>query len=940
MKETLNLPKTSFPMKANLSKRELEILAYWEEINIYEKIRANSLGKKKFIFHDGPPYANGEIHIGTALNKILKDIIVKYKTLKGFDVPYIPGWDTHGLPIELKVISKLKAQPGEQSCVELRRRCKEYAEKYIEIQKKQFIRLGAFGDWDNPYLTFNPEYEAEELKVFKELFEKGYIFKGTKPIYWCCDCETALAEAEIEYKDHESPSIFVKFPLMTDISEKFPSLKEYELYFVIWTTTPWTLPANVAICLNEVFEYSFVFVDNEVYIIASELVDTCMNQIGIGEFKIIGTCKGSDLENLVCQHPFIDREVLVILGPHVTLEQGTGCVHTAPGHGQEDYVVGQKYELPVISPIDNKGYFTVEAHQFAGLFYEKANEKILEVLDLEGYLMHSTKTTHQYPHCWRCKKPVIFRATPQWFISVEKSDIRKKCIEAIKKVRWVPEWGENRILGMMDVRPDWCISRQRIWGVPIPAFYCTNCKTQLINSDIIDAVIELVAEKGSDAWFYEEVSEILPEGITCVNCGSKNFERESDILDVWFDSGVSHRAVLETRKELSWPSDLYLEGSDQHRGWFQTSLITSVGTRNMAPYKIVLTHGFVVDGEGKKMSKSLGNVIKPQEIVEKSGADMLRLWAASSDYKDDVRISDKIMSHLTDAYRKIRNTIRFLMGNLYDFKPEFSVNEEELLPLDRWAYARLKQLILKVESFYENFEFYKLYHELYNFCTIDMSSFYLDILKDRLYTSYKESFERRSAQTVLYKILKSLAIMLAPVLSFTSEEIWLSAGFNETESVFLGSWPEVNFTRSDEHILKKFELIMQLRSEITRALEHSRLQKKIGHSLDAKVIVVASSRSAKKFIDVLEGLSPESIFIVSGFEIAESFPTSDDVVTAVQIEGLKIKVEKAAGKKCPRCWKYFQDEERGNVCKRCENVLNLLEKKRNKEGKVGCEMQN
>jgi len=759
-KNTLNLPQTKFPMKANLPQREPTILKKWQEQDMYAMIRKSSAGKKRYILHDGPPYANGDIHIGHALNKTMKDIVVKYKTMRGFDAPYVPGWDCHGLPVEHALFREMGKTKHEVEQVKFRKKAHTYAMKYVRIQKDEFKRLGIFGEWENPYLTLDPKYEACIVNSLGTLVKKGYVYRGRKPINWCIRCETALAEAEVEYADHTSPSVYVKF-------------KSPKGFLVIWTTTPWTLVSNVAIAVHPKFNYSVVEVDGETLIVAEDLVVSTMEAAGIAQYKTTGTIKGTELEGLVCHHPFIDRESVVVLADYVSSEEGTGCVHTAPGHGQEDYRTGLKYKLPMIMPVDSKGKFDDTTAEFSGMEVFLANDLILQRLKEGKYLLASDSISHSYPHCWRCKNPVITRATNQWFINVDHNNLRKKSLEMIKRVSWVPKIGESRISAMVESRPDWCLSRQRYWGVPIPAFYCTECHEVLLDTRAIESFAKIAEKEGTDAWFIKSAAELLPKGAKCKKCGSTNFEKESDILDVWFDSGVSHHAVLIPRKDQGFPADLYLEGSDQHRGWFQTALLTGVPLAGKSPFKQVLTHGFVVDGEGRKMSKSLGNVISPQDVIAKSGADVLRLWVSSCDYNGDIRISEQILQRMSEAYRKFRNTFKFALGNLYDFDPvKDRVPYKKMTEVDRWALARLYNRLEAVNQYYENFEFYKIYREIYNFCITDLSSVYFDILKDRLYTFKKTGPQRRSAQTAVYDILSCLVRVLAPLLPFTCEEVW------------------------------------------------------------------------------------------------------------------------------------------------------------------------
>ncbi|MDI3538332.1 MAG: isoleucyl-tRNA synthetase [Bacillota bacterium] len=921
--KTLNLPKTKFPMRANLPQREPEILARWEEMDIYGLSRRRAAGRPKFILHDGPPYANGNIHLGTALNKVLKDIVNKYKYMRGYDTPYVPGWDTHGLPIEHAAIKNLGINRAEISTAELRQKCAEYALHFVEEQRKEFKRLGVRGDWEHPYLTLTPEYEAKQIEVFGAMAQKGYIYKGLKPVYWCTTCETALAEAEVEYHEAESDSLYVKFPLKADPAGKLTSLAPADkIFFVIWTTTTWTLPANLAICLNPRFEYVLVETGGEYYVLAKELVDEVMQVTGRQAGRTLGTFRGEELEGIECWHPFIDRPSVVILGEHVTLDAGTGCVHTAPGHGLEDFEVGQKYKLPVLNPVNGKGVFTEEAGQFAGLPVREATGPIVEELKRRGALLYFGHIKHQYPHCWRCKDPVLFLATEQWFASVDA--FRDQTLKAIQEVKWYPAWGAERISSMVRERSDWCISRQRVWGVPIPIFYCEKCGRELITPESIAAVRDLIAREGSNGWFTHDASEILPPGTRCSECGNTTFRKETDTMDVWFDSGSSHFAVLETRPELEWPCDLYLEGSDQHRGWFQSSLLTAVAVRGRAPYRAVLTHGYVVDGEGRKMSKSLGNVIYPQEIIKEFGADILRLWVASSDFKADIRVSRDILLQLAEVYRKIRNTARFLLGNLYDFDPaRDAVPYAELTELDRWALLALTRLTEKVTAAYENYEYHLLYHALHNFCAVDMSAFYLDVIKDRLYCSRADSWERRAAQTVLYEVLTTLVRLMAPVLTFTAEEIWAYVpGEGKEESVQLASWPEVKKEYLDPELEERWRELLLVREDITKALEEARQAGFIGSSLRARVDLWLPESLGETYalLKRYEDLLP-TILIVSqvGLHGPEEAPPAE----AREMEHFsraRCLVTLASGEKCERCWIYHEEVQEG-VCPRCREVL-------------------
>ncbi|MEN6413644.1 MAG: isoleucine--tRNA ligase [Veillonellales bacterium] len=925
--KTLNLPETDFPMRGNLPVREPQMLEYWQKNQTYEKRTARAKGKPKFILHDGPPYANGNIHIGTALNKILKDIIIKYKSLRGFDTPYIPGWDTHGLPIEHAAIKILGLNRHELDPLALRRECKQYAFKCLDMQREDFKRLGVSGDWDNPYITLKPEYEAKQIEVFGEMAKKGYIFKGLKTVYWCTSCETALAEAEIEYAEKKSYAIYVKFPLI-DAKGNLPAgVDPKNVYAVIWTTTPWTMPANVAIAIHPTLEYAWVQCNEEIYLLAVDLIPSVAKDNHLENYTILSTMQGSAIEGMIFAHPFVERQSPVVLADYVTLEQGTGCVHTAPGHGQEDFETGMKYGLPIISPVDPTGHFTAEGGIFAGMSVQDANVPVIKTLAEHGMLLGKSTVKHQYAHCWRCKNPIIYRATEQWFASVD--GFREEALQAIKAVQWIPAWGEDRIHNMVADRHDWCISRQRVWGVPIPIFYCTKCNEHIIDDTTINAVKELFRKEGSDAWWAKTAKEILPEGYSCPHCGHREFRKESDIMDVWFDSGSSHAAVLKQHPALHWPADLYLEGSDQHRGWFQSSLLTSVATRGTAPYKAVLTHGFVVDGEGRKMSKSVGNVIYPQEVIKKYGADILRLWVASADYQADIRISNDILKQLSEVYRKIRNTFRYILGNLKDFDPEADqVSYQQLTEIDRWALLRLEQVRERVTQAYETYEFHSLYHTVHNFCAVDLSSIYLDILKDRVYTAVPDSVERRSAQTVMYQILTTLVPMIAPVLTFTAEEAWQYMPKIETmpESVQLAEWPAAHSEYLDSGLEAKWNRILAMRSEITKALEAARRAKVIGHSLDAAVVIYADGQDYEQLAAISQDLA--SILIVSTASIVNNVESAPADAYRAQEINLAVVVSPAQGEKCERCWIYSdtvgQDEKQPTLCRRCANVMRKL----------------
>jgi isoleucyl-tRNA synthetase len=918
-KDTLNLPQTDFPMKANLTQREPEIIRFWEEKKIYERLQGNRKDSKHYILHDGPPYANGHIHIGHALNKILKDFIVKYKTMTGFYSPYVPGWDCHGLPIELQVDKNLGDKKDKLDIIKKRKLCKEYAAKFVDIQRDEFRRLGVFGDWYNPYLTMSYAYEATIVREFCKFVDAGSVYKGKKPVHWCPSCITALAEAEVEYSDKESPSIFVKFALDEENTGKFfPPLKGTNVFVLIWTTTPWTLPANLALAFHPDFYYVAVEQNNEVYIVAEGRVAALREKIGLNG-NIITKKSGKDLEGMHAFHPFIHRKSKAVLGEFVSLEEGTGIVHIAPGHGEDDYEIGLKYGLDIYAPVDKRGNFKFtgdeQASPLQGKFVFKANAEIIDILKKNNALIKEERVVHSYPHCWRCKKPVIFRATEQWFISMEKNHLREKSLSEIDNITWIPGWGKDRIYGMVTNRPDWCISRQRAWGIPITLIRCDGCEEFVTDPDIMSEIVRL--------------KEFLPSGYTCKQCGGTSFSKETDILDVWFDSGVSHAAVMELDERLSWPADMYLEGSDQHRGWFQSSLLSSVGTRGKAPYRTVLTHGFVVDGQGKKMSKSLGNVVAPQEVIKTNGAEILRLWVSAEDYRDDIRISKEIIDRLTEAYRKIRNTCRFLLGNIYDFDgKDYS---KDLLEIDSWAMSRLQTFTEKVMSAYENFDFHEAFHDIYNFCIIDMSSFYLDVLKDRLYTFRSDSIQRRAAQWVLYQILSTMTQLMAPILSFTAEEVWQSirqsakskehGAQNIDESVFLTQFPEVAERYLDRKLEKRWEELFTLRNEVNKALEIKRAEKFIGNSLEAKIILYFPEKYnalVPAYIDFLP-----AFFIVSAVEITNK--GIEDSYKSLEVRGLEIKVERAPGEKCQRCWNWSElvgtFKEAPEICERCYKVI-------------------
>ncbi len=922
-KDTLNLPVTDFPMRANLPQREPEMLKRWDTLALHRKLDEAGRGRPNFTLHDGPPYANGHIHIGHALNKILKDIIIKSRRLQGFCAPYVPGWDCHGLPIELMVDRQLGEKKRSMSKVEVRRECRAYAKQWVETQRQEFERLGVLGEWDRPYLTMTADYEAVIARELARFAEAGGLYKGKKPVHWCASCVTALAEAEVEYADHTSPSIYVKFPFADQLPAGLEQLAGRKLSFVIWTTTPWTIPANLAVALNPELPYAAVEVGEEVLVMAEGLIEQVMRELGIGEYRVLTTFAAPPFERKSCRHPFYDRPSIIVLGDHVTLEAGTGCVHTAPGHGQDDYLTGLRYGLDIYNPVDDYGRYRDEVEFFGGMKITDANAAVIEKLREVGALLKAGKVVHSYPHCWRCKQPIIFRATEQWFISMEANELRQKSLQHINDVRWIPRWGRERIYGMIENRPDWCVSRQRSWGVPITVFYCEKCGEALADGKTMHHVADLFEEGGSDVWFEKEAAELLPPGTVCPQCGHGGFTKETDILDVWFDSGVSYAAVCEQRDYLNAPADLYLEGSDQHRGWFHSSLLAAVGTRGIAPYRSVLTHGFVVDGAGKKMSKSMGNVIAPEEVIKKYGAEILRLWVAAQDYRDDIRISHEILQRLADAYRRIRNTARYILGNLHDFDPVAdSVPDGDLLEIDRWALSRLEGLVNRVERAYEEYEFHILYHAVHNFCSIDMSAFYLDVLKDRLYIAPAKSLARRSAQSAMYRILDALTRLIAPVLSFTADEIWGYLPGEREASVHLASFPRFESRLLDADLESRYELLLTVRSEVSKALELARNEKRIGHSLDARVRLEAP---AGQWRQLLEEYRDElaTLFIVSQVELTSGLTGA---FTGEEIPELKVGVEKALGEKCERCWNYAEtvgeSAEHPAVCRRCRQALN------------------
>ena len=941
-KKTLNLPKTDFSMKANLTQKEPMMLSEWEKSKIYKSIRKKSRNKTKYILHDGPPYANGNIHIGHALNKILKDTIVKYKTMNGYDSPYIPGWDCHGLPVEHQLFKELGKNKYQIEQLEFRKKAKNYALKYVDIQREEFKRLGVFGDWQNSYLTLSHNYEFAIVNSFLELQKKGFIYRGLKPVNWCFECETALAEAEVEYEDHTSDSIYVKFKINNP--NKISGLpKNKDLFLVIWTTTPWTLLANVAVAVHPNFIYSLIEAEKDILIIEKNLAPSVLEKCNIKNYKVIREISGREFEGLDLTYgrPFdMTVRCIVVLADYVTREEGTGLVHTAPGHGQEDYLTGLKYNLEIIMPVDSKGKFTDKVVEFSGIHVFDANKKIIEALDKKKVLLSKEKVRHSYPHCWRCKSPIIFRATEQWFMKIDHNNLRNKVLNEINnEISWIPQSGKDRISVMVASRPDWCLSRQRYWGVPIPSVSCKDCRKHFLFEGVIKNFAKVVLKEGTDAWFIYDIGHFLPKRLKCPHCKGQIFLKDtSDILDVWFDSGVSNQAVLKNSRELEFPASLYLEGSDQHRGWFQSSLIPATAIDRRSPFKAVLTHGFVVDGEGRKMSKSIGNVISPQDIIKDYGADILRLWVASSDYNEDVRISKEILDRLVEAYRKIRNTIRFLLGNLYDFDPDKNkISYDKLLDIDKWALFRLYRMLSAVSDAFEkekidNFNFSRAYREIYSFCNEEMSSLYLDILKDRLYTFATNSTARRSAQTVMYEIFSVLVKIIAPILPFTAEEIFKympkDKNIRDIASVHLLGWPDSkqNSKWYNKKIDTMFRPIMELRPSVLRALEEERARGSIGSSLEAKVILLTTDKEKYRYLEQLKRNLP-SIFIVSQIEINLVDKLNN---LSNNVFPISIKIEKADGLKCLRCWNYSktvgEDSAYLDICSRCIEAIKENEK--------------
>ena len=926
LKQTVNLPKTSFPMKANLPTSEPKMLERWEKDRLYFQIRDSRAGRPRYVLHDGPPYANGRIHLGTAFNKILKDFIVKSKTMAGFDSPYVPGWDCHGLPIEIKVDSELGAKKAQMPAVSIRRACRKYAEKYIDLQRQDFKRLGVFGKWEDPYLTMSPHYQAVIARAFVDFLALGYVYKGLKPVHWCIHDRTALAEAEVEYSDHTSPSIWVRFRLISDPANIHPNLAGRDVYGLIWTTTPWTMPANMAIAYNPKYEYVAANVAGAVYVVAADLLNVTAEKCGWSDYQVVARFPGTNLDRVTFRHPFLERDSLGILADHVTLEQGTGAVHTAPGHGQEDYVSGRQYGIETYCPVDASGRFfhaTGAAGRLPDAIIGKtvweANPIVIEILKSAGALLALERLAHSYPHCWRCHNPVIFRATEQWFIGMERNDFRKHALESVHQVRWKPVWGEERIGNMIATRPDWCISRQRVWGVPIIVFYCEACREPVTDRAILDGIVDLFRTHpaGADVWYERTAAELLP-GYRC-ECGGTEFSKETDILDVWFDSGSSHLAVLNERFGLPWPADMYLEGGDQYRGWFHSSLLVGTGLKGSAPYRECALNGWVLDGEGKAMHKSLGNSIEPEEVIKRHGAEILRLWSASVDFSEDVRMSETIQTRLVDAYRKLRNTFRYLLGNLDQFDPEKdAVPVNELTELDQWILLRAEDLVARCRSWYDNFEFHKVYHTVYAFATVDLSAVYFDVLKDRLYTSAARSKSRRRAQTALYRMLDALVRLVAPIMAFTAEEVWTHMG--RSGSVHTAYFPEpADLTAGlDESARKRaanWDRLMDVRGSVLKSLETARNEKLIGAPLEARVRLSANGDLyplLEQYADQLPGL-----FIVSQVQLDQA-----------DAPDLGVRIERAAGDKCERCWKYTTDvgssSDYPTICGSCAEAIDEI----------------
>jgi len=925
LKQTVNLPKTAFSMKANLPQTEPKTLARWEKERLYHQIRGVSAGRPRYVLHDGPPYANGRIHLGTAFNKILKDFIVKSRNMAGFDAPYVPGWDCHGLPIEIKVDNELGGKKAQMSAVEIRRACRKYAEKFVDLQRTDFKRLGILGDWEDPYLTMSAHYQSVIAGAFVDFLEKGYVYKGLKPVHWCIKDRTALAEAEVEYENDTSPSIWVRFRLMSDAAAIDPALAGRAVYGLIWTTTPWTMPANVAIAFNPKFPYVAAEAGESVYLVAADLLKVTAEKCGWTEPQVLATFAGAKLDRAVFRHPFLERDSLGLLADHVTLEQGTGAVHTAPGHGQEDYVSARQYGLEVYCPVDAAGRF-FHATGAAGRLPEEligktvweANPLVIEILRAHGALLAMEKLAHSYPHCWRCHKPVIFRATEQWFIGMDRNGFRQHALEAVRRARWIPEWGQERISNMIASRPDWCISRQRVWGVPIIVFYCEDCREPLTDRKVLDGIVRLFGEHTADVWYERTAAELLPAGSKCARCGGGEFSKENDILDVWFDSGSSHLAVLNAQTGLEWPSDMYIEGGDQYRGWFQSSLLVGTGLKGGAPFRASALTGWVLDGEGRAMHKSLGNAIEPEEVIKHHGAEILRLWSASVEFSEDVRLSETILTRLVDAYRKLRNTFRYLLSNLYDFDEHHAAAADQFQEIDQWILFRAADLVARCRAWYDNYEFHKVYHAVYAFATVDLSSVYLDVLKDRLYCSAPGWPARRAAQTSLARLLDALVRLLAPLMSFTTEEVWTH--MLRPGSVHMTLFPEAaELTAGLDETARartaRFDRLMQTRDEVLKSLEAARNEKKIGAPLEARIVLTAGSDVAP----LLEEYAVElpGLFIVSQVD-----------VKGTAEGGLSVVVERAEGRNCERCWRYTTDVGADGrypaACGRCAKAVNEM----------------